>query len=90
MVSAGPAPSVLLLFVIEPNANVSTPVEPSAGAEIVLFIVQTQLFDLDPQWHLNLWLIGVGSGIALITVLGLLRSKNIITAPPLQSLRQLY
>lgn len=62
----------------------------SAGAEIVLFIVQTQLFDLDPQWHLNLWLIGVGSGIALITVLGLLRSKNIITAPPLQSLRQLY
>ena len=60
-----------------------------AGAEIILFIVQTRLFNLDPQWHFNLWFLGFGSGVILITVLGLLRSRDIITVPPLQSLRQL-
>lgn len=61
----------------------------STGAEIVLFIVQTRLFDLEPQWHFSLWLLGVGAGVSLITALGLLRSRDIITVPPLQSLRQL-
>lgn len=61
----------------------------STGAEIVLFIVQTRLFDLEPQWHPYLWLFGVGSGVLIITILGLLRSRDIITVPPLQSLRQL-
>lgn len=61
----------------------------STGAEIVLFIVQTRLFDLEPQWHLSLWFLGIGAGVSLITILGLLRSKDIITVPPLQSLRQL-
>jgi putative ABC transport system permease protein len=61
----------------------------STGAEIVLFIVQTRLFDLEPQWHPSLWLFGVGSGVLFITILGLLRSRDIITVPPLQSLRQL-
>lgn len=61
----------------------------STGAEIVLFIVQTKLFDLEPQWHFSLWFLGVGAGVTLITILGLLRSRDIITVPPLQSLRQL-
>lgn len=61
----------------------------STGAEVVLFIVQTRLFDLEPQWHLSLWFLGIGAGVTLITVLGLLRSRDIITVPPLQSLRQL-
>jgi len=61
----------------------------SAGAEIILFFVQQNLFDMSPQWHPNMWLIGIFSGVLLITILGLLRSKAIITVPPLQSLRQL-
>lgn len=61
----------------------------SAGAETVLYFVQTMLFDLDPQWHFNLWFIGFFSGVVLITVLGLLRSREIISVPPLESLRQL-
>ena len=61
----------------------------SAGAEICLFFVQQQLFDMETQWHPSLWLIGIASGVVLITALGLLRSKDIITVPPLQSLRQL-
>ena len=62
----------------------------SSGAEIVLYIVQTHLFNLESQWHLNLWFLGIGAGILLITTLGLFRSRNIISVPPLESLRQLY
>ena len=61
----------------------------SSGAEIVLYIVQTHLFGLESQWHINLWILGIGAGIALITFLGLLRSRDIINVPPLESLRQL-
>jgi len=41
------------------------------------------------QSHPNLWFMGIISGVLLITTLGLLRSKDIIVVPPLQSLRQL-
>lgn len=61
----------------------------SAGAEIVLYFVQTKVFDLTAQWHPSLWGLGIVSGIALITALGLLRSREIITVPPLESLRRL-
>lgn len=61
----------------------------SFGAELILYFVQKNVFDLVPQWHPNLWLLGVFSGVALITVLGLVRSREIITVPPLQSLRQI-
>jgi len=61
----------------------------SAGAEIVLFFVQRNVFDMATQWHPNLWLLGMLSGVILITVLGLLRSRDIITVPPLQSLREI-
>jgi len=60
-----------------------------AGNEIVLYFVQTRVFDLEPSWHPELWLLGLISGVVLITVLGLLRSREIITVPPLQSLRQI-
>ena len=59
-----------------------------AGAESVLYVVQTQVFELAPSWHFELWALGVGGGITIITILGLLRSREIITVPPLQSLRQ--
>ena len=61
----------------------------SAGAEVVLYFVQTRVFEMTPQWHPILWFIGVMSGLVLITVLGLLRSREIITVPPLESLRRL-
>ena len=60
-----------------------------AGAELILFFVQRNVFDMAAQWHPNLWALGFFSGIILITALGLLRSRDIITVPPLQSLRQI-
>ena len=61
----------------------------SAGAEVVLYFVQTRVFEMTAQWNPILWLVGVVSGVVLITVLGLLRSREIITVPPLESLRRL-
>jgi len=54
-----------------------------------LYFVQTMVFDLNAVWHPSLWALGVVSGVVLITALGLLRSREIITVPPLESLRRL-
>lgn len=59
------------------------------GAELILYFVQLEVFSLDPQLNSNLWFLGVLSGIVVITVLGLWRSRQIISVPPLQSLRYL-
>ncbi|GAA6139824.1 ABC transporter permease [Arenicella sp. 4NH20-0111] len=61
----------------------------SMGAETVLYFVQTKVFDLSAQWHPSLWAIGIFAGVALIVLLGLLRSREIITVAPLESLRRL-
>ncbi len=61
----------------------------SVGAEVVLYFVQTEIFELRAQWHPSLWALGMISGVVLITALGLLRSREIITVPPLESLRRL-
>lgn len=61
----------------------------SVGAETILYFVQRNVFDMQAQWHPGLWGLGLMSGVILITVLGLLRSRDIITVPPLQSLRQI-
>ncbi|MBX2848407.1 MAG: FtsX-like permease family protein, partial [Acidiferrobacterales bacterium] len=61
----------------------------SVGAEIVLYFVQTQVFELTAVLHPSLWALGIISGMVLITVLGLIRSREIITVPPLESLRRL-
>lgn len=61
----------------------------SLGAEIVLYFVQTTFFNLEPSLHFNLWLTGMLGGVGLITILGLLRSAEIITVPPLQSLQRI-
>jgi len=60
----------------------------SAGAELVLYFLQVHVFDLSPTLHPWLWLLGVVAGIGLIGVLGLLRSRSLVSVPPLQSLKQ--
>ena len=61
----------------------------SIGAEFVLYVVQVTVFDLTPSFHPWLWLMGLASGVVLITILGLLRSKSLVSVSPLESLRQI-
>lgn len=58
------------------------------GAEIVLYFVQASVFELAPSLHPLLWGIGLSIGVLLISGLGLIRSKNLVTVSPLQSLKQ--
>jgi len=44
---------------------------------------------LQPSLHPELWLLGIVLGLTVITTLGLLRTREIISVPPLESLRQL-
>lgn len=61
----------------------------SVGAEITLYFVQLNVLSMQPSLHPELWLIGIILGVSLITFLGLLRSRDIISVPPLQSLKQI-
>jgi len=61
----------------------------SLGAELTLFFVQSKLLSLQPSLHPELWLLGIALGLTVITTLGLLRTREIISVPPLESLRQL-
>lgn len=61
----------------------------SIGAESVLYFVQVHVFELTPRLHPLLWLMGISLGLVLITLLGLFRSKSLVTVPPLQSLKQI-
>ena len=61
----------------------------SIGSEAILYFVQVNLFELPASLHPNLWGIGMFSGIVIITLIGLWRSREIITVPPLESLKQI-
>jgi len=59
------------------------------GAELVLYFVQIMVFELTPSIHPMLWFIGTLVGVLLISALGLMRSKELVSVSPLQSLKQL-
>ena len=61
----------------------------SIGGELGLYLIQTRVFELAPSWHPQLWLLGISVGVVFITALGVIRSREIINVPPLQSLRAL-
>jgi len=57
------------------------------GAETVIYFMQTRMFQIPHSLHPEIWLLGPIGGALIIGVLGLLRSRSIVTVPPLQSLR---
>lgn len=59
-----------------------------AGAETLLGILQTQLFDLPMQWHWELWVLAPVSGAFLIGFTGWWFNRRVMSAPPLRTLRQ--
>jgi putative ABC transport system permease protein len=61
----------------------------SAGAEILLGVLQTRLFDLPLQWHWELWVMAPLSGALLIGFAGWWFNRRVMQAPPLRTLRQI-
>lgn len=60
------------------------------GAELVVAMLQSQVFDLQAEVHPWIWLLGPVAGAVIITVVGLAGSRSLIDTPPMSVLRGLY
>jgi len=58
------------------------------GAQLAVFVLQAQVFNMDLVLYSWIWVAGPLSGALLIAGLGLLRSFPLVRQTPLQSLRQ--
>ena len=59
------------------------------GAELVVAMLQSQVFDLQTEAHPWIWLLGPVSGALIITLVGLAGSRSLIDTPPMNVLRGL-
>jgi putative ABC transport system permease protein len=59
------------------------------GAEVTVFILQSQVFGLRATLHPWLWLAGPAIGAVLILTVGLLGTRRLVSAPPISVLRGL-
>jgi len=59
----------------------------AAGTEVILFYLQTQLFDLPAQWHPLLWALAPVLGGVFIGSVGVVATRSVLRVPPLQILR---
>jgi putative ABC transport system permease protein len=61
----------------------------AAGAELVAFLVQTQVFEMSFQLHYWLWLAGPLLGMTVVTAVGIAFSYKVTRVSPLQVLRSI-
>jgi len=59
----------------------------SAGASILAAIVAIQLFELEYNFNLALWVAGLVGGIILVCISGFVAARGAINAPPVDVLR---
>lgn len=59
----------------------------SAGASILAAIIAEKLFDLEYNFSLPLWLVGLAGGTLLVCLSGFLAARGAINAPPIEVLR---
>ena len=61
----------------------------TVGAEITVFALETQVFNLDYALNPVLWLLGPVVGVVLIGCLGTLATRKVVRTSPMNVLRQL-
>lgn len=61
----------------------------TVGAEMSVYGVQTQVFELPYQLHPLLWIVGPLAGMVIIGLIGTLAVRQLITVPPVRVLRTL-
>ncbi len=59
------------------------------GAELTVYLLQTQIFGLEFRLHPWLWLGGPVLGMLIITAVGLLGTRKLVNSPPVAILREL-
>jgi putative ABC transport system permease protein len=59
------------------------------GAEVTVYGLQTEIFELEYTSHIWLWLLGPLTGAILIGVLGTVATRRVVQVPPIAILREL-
>jgi putative ABC transport system permease protein len=59
------------------------------GAELTVYLLQTQIFGLEFQFHPWIWVAGPVAGAALVTAIGLMGTRKLVNSPPVAVLREL-
>ncbi len=60
-----------------------------AGAELVAYGLYTQVFSLDFEPHIGMWLIGICSSMIIITISGLLSTRKVVQQSPMKTLQSI-
>ena len=58
------------------------------GAEITVYALNSQVFELDPSLHPWLWVVGPAFGTAIIAAVGYLGTRKLVHSPPATVLRE--
>ena len=61
----------------------------TVGAELSVAGLQTQVFDLDAQFHPWLWLVGPLAGLVAVSLVGMFGTRHLVASPPVTVLREL-
>ena len=58
-------------------------------ADVSLYFMQTYVFKISWSLHSELWLIGIGSGAAFVTIVGVFSTRSLLKITPSELIRQL-
>ncbi len=61
----------------------------TVGAEITVFMLQTEIFELDYEMNHELWVLGPVAGTVLIGAVGTFATRRVVDTPPASVLREL-
>jgi len=61
----------------------------TVGAEITVFMLETQIFELDYEVNPQLWVLGPVVGVILIGTVGTFATRRVVDTPPASVLREL-
>lgn len=57
------------------------------GAELSVYLLQTRVFQMQYNGHFEMWWLGPVVGLVLVTGIGYLSTRGVVSVPPLQVLR---
>lgn len=60
----------------------------AAGAEMAVYVLQTQFLGMRFNWHAELWLLGPLAGCVIVTMAGWFSTRRVLDTPPIEVLRE--
>jgi putative ABC transport system permease protein len=60
----------------------------TVGSEITVFMLETEIFELDYQMNPELWVLGPVVGVVLIGAVGTVATRRVVDTPPASVLRE--